>query len=153
MLESNTSSEYFWNFACISLLDDETIFAITEGQAGEIIVGTSGNGVVIFENGIFTAINESNGLISNFVKCFKWIGDELLIGTIGGISTLKYGKIENYPYLAGVDINSIESDKNGDLWFATELGLGRVEQDNFEFFTEDEGLPSRQISLGTTCLR
>lgn len=128
------------------LLDDETIFAITEGQAGEIIVGTSGNGIVIIEHGVFTVINESNGLISNLVKCFKWVGEELLIGTVGGISTLKYGKIEAYPYLAGVDINSIESDKNGDLWFATELGLGRAEQSNFEFFTEDEGLPSRQIS-------
>ncbi len=128
------------------LLDNETIFAITEGAAGEIIVGTGTKGIVIIENEVFTSIRVTNGLISDLVKCFKWVEEELLIGTVGGISSLKSGKIEDYPYMVGTEINSIEDDKNGDLWFATELGLGRVEENNFEFFSEDEGLPSRQIS-------
>ena len=138
-LGTNNNGLYYVEDDSLKIYDHEyvngiTIFSITSGPSGEVYFGTGENGLIILDGIGINKIDNENGLVSNVVKCFKWIGDELYIGTVSGVNILSSQGIRTYEYLAGVEINAIETDNQDQVWFATELGLGRESDNAFEFF-------------------
>ncbi len=127
-------------------LKNTSIISICEGKNGEIFFGTSGYGLIKLENEMYSQFTTASGLISNHIKSLKIINDILYIGTVEGVSLYTENTFETYPSLKGVEINDIKVSPEGDIWYATETGLARDHNGEFDFFTEDNGLPSRQIS-------
>ncbi len=127
-------------------LKNTTLFSICEGSDGTLYFGTSDSGLVLYKNGNYSQLTIESGLNSNHVKALKKIKNDLYIGTVGGVSIYDGNELINYPELIDIEINDIAVSPDGDIWFATEVGLGRDHNGTFDFYTEKSGLPSRQIS-------
>ena len=131
------------NFIEEELLSSATISSVLESAAGEIWYATSNDGIIIHKNDQFTQLVVS-GLEINTIKQHNGV---ICIGSSNGV--LKYVN-EAWQMVKGTEgyfVNDIDFDSFGNLWVATETGLIRITSSGIaEYFTEANGLPSRQIS-------
>ncbi|NMC47556.1 MAG: hypothetical protein GYA52_12090 [Chloroflexi bacterium] len=158
------NSYFFLNESDIESLDDVTITDLHEDRAGNIWIGTYGDGMMKLSpsTGAITTLKydpeDENSISSNVINTLtKDSSGQLWIGTIGGglnVLDTKNNHVTNFQHNPG-DINSISDDnitalafdENDMLWVGTYNGLNRYDPATgiFKSFTIRDGLISDTI--------
>ncbi len=123
---------------------------LLEDRTGRLWIGTRNRGLIErLADGRFRTLDKSSGLISNFILSIEeGPAGELLLGTHEGLSVLKPdGTIVNYGPTEGVPgiVFSTEVDAGGDLWLATNGGIGRLAGGEVRTVATAQGLPSEAV--------
>ncbi len=109
------------------------ITALCATLDGSLWIGCDGYGVVRLKDGKYTRFSETDGLLSNQIRCLLESKDgSIWIGSEGGLSQYKDGKIKNYTEKNGLASNSVRGlceDSHGNIRVATLRGLGSVGKD------------------------
>lgn len=89
-----------YNFKQFSVEDglaQSQILSICQSKRGEIIFGTNGGGVSIFDGLKFSNLTENDGLLNNVVYSVKELKNgSLAFGTNAGLSIYKNNKFEQF---------------------------------------------------------
>ncbi len=130
-------------------IPEVTINHINEDLDGNLWVASDGNGLYQITPEGIKVYTTNDGLHSNVINHIA-IGEqgELYLATISGVNRLHNGIVTDIPAFNNMDVNQILEDSYGTLWVAAEEGLVRWNgsADIFEHFSEENGLPARQVS-------
>lgn len=153
-------------------LSSEKVWALAEGAAGCLYVGTSGGGLNVFQDGQFTVYTRQNGLADDHVRALYVDAEEgLWIGThAGGLSCFHEGRFINFSVKGGLPrcgIGPMVEDGQGCLWMASDLGILRVSRQeltefaagrrrsvNYATFDRSDGLATVEVGgIQPACLK
>lgn len=94
---------------------------------GILWIGTSGDGLVRYQNGVFTYLTKADGLASDFVtSLFEDAEGSLWVGTLDGLSQLSDLKFPIYSSREGLNegsVTSVSGARDGGLWLTASSGL------------------------------
>ncbi|MFY0654113.1 MAG: GHKL domain-containing protein [Cyclobacteriaceae bacterium] len=129
-------------------IPEVTINDIKEDASGTIWVATDGNGIYAVSDNRTEHYSRLTGLITDVVNRIKIHDNKIYMSSIGGVNVLVDDKLERLEAFDGLDINQLEIDDYNTIWVAAEQGVGRWNEalGIFELFTEELGLPARQVS-------
>lgn len=103
-------------------LDNFIIITIFQSQDDSLWVGTRG-GMFHQQHGAWTHYTEKEGLLSNTVRSFCELPDQLWICTASGLNTWKNGVISNRSELGNGSFRTALRDHKGNIWLAGSSGL------------------------------
>lgn len=106
------------------------VSCITEDRKGQIWVGTWGGGIAMINDTVPRIYDSQNGLIPSHISDIlaDVEGNILLSDFNNGLTIFKGEAFVTYndeEYTPGQNINAIYEDKNGEVWFGTNAGIGR----------------------------
>lgn len=130
-------------------IPEVTINHINSDAAGNIWVATDGEGLFRMAADGISHYNYQSGLLSNVINHIEIdANDHVYLSTIDGVNVWRNGKIDQVDVFRGLDVNQVEIDDYGTIWVAAESGLARWNQSTqiYELFTDEMGLPGRQVS-------
>lgn len=130
-------------------IPEVTINHINSDAAGNIWVATDGEGLFRMAADSISHYNYQSGLLSNVINHIEIdANDHLYLSTIDGVNVWRNGIIDRVDVFRGLDVNQVKIDDYGTIWVAAESGLARWNQSTqiYELFTEEMGLPGRQVS-------
>ncbi|MGM0546067.1 MAG: ligand-binding sensor domain-containing protein [Bacteroidota bacterium] len=111
----------------------------------DIFLGTYGDGLIRYQNGIFRQFTEEDGLANNTVMALeKGSEGSVWAATYGGVSQIEDTTFTNYTVENGLPHNGVLDllvDQKGDLWVSTFGGIARFTGNGFESITTEDGLP------------
>jgi signal transduction histidine kinase/ligand-binding sensor domain-containing protein/DNA-binding response OmpR family regulator len=147
----------FQHYSNADGLPQGQVMALHQDRRGYLWLGTYG-GLSRFNGHDFDTFTVDDGLSANTViEIAEDAQGLLLVGTIGGglceidvVSSVIscVGPSQGIPDGPVSDI-LVSSETSGDLWIATDGGVGRRRNGNWRVFTVDDGLPSRVALLLT----
>ncbi|VAW27079.1 DNA-binding response regulator, AraC family [hydrothermal vent metagenome] len=141
-LENNKIHRY-----SIPQLDNQSIQSITQDDLNNVWIASEGKGVAKIAEDTFKVYTVTDGLSSNIVNAILFYNGKIYAGTEKGLVVYQNKKWIVDNRFDQIKINYIIADKNRNLWFASSVGLGRISHLNkFEYLSEKDGLPSRQVS-------
>lgn len=132
-------------------LGSSIVNCVFQDSRGDIWFGTQSGGVSRFNGTSFKSYTKSNGLVGNDVTC---VAEDKLgniwIGTSEGASKFNGLRFENYTDSTGLQVNkgiySIYVDDENNKWFGSRGGgLIKLDEDTFQSFGKDDGLPSNNV--------
>ena len=145
-------------------LPSNFVNALDEDDRGNIVIGTN-SGLSIFNGKEFKNYDFSSGIGNGFITDVKAVGKSIWIGcgtfsgvgnwmTIGGgLSIFNGNKFKSFDLSKFTDfnhraswVNSIEKDKNGNIWIGTLGGLLKYDGSQFTFINERDGLLDNSIT-------
>jgi len=131
----------------IPSFDDQSIMGFANDNEGNLWIASEGEGIAKISDTDTVITTEVDGLVSNIVNVIFHHEGQIYAGTEKGLSIYKNGEWLTDNRFDKKIINAIVEDRDRNLWFATDFGLGRLSSTNvFEFIDESAGLPSRQVS-------
>lgn len=117
-----------------------------ETDSKEIWFAAKNNGIITFDGSNFNLLEYQLGSEIMLI-CMIEFDQKIVLGTSDGVYILDYNMWHKLDVTDGYYINFLNYDRFGNLWIATETGIIRILPSGMaEFLTEDDGLPSRQIS-------
>jgi signal transduction histidine kinase/ligand-binding sensor domain-containing protein len=129
-------------------LPEENVYPILEDHAGRIWAGIWENSLVRYENGRFTTVLRTQETY-NPTSLFEDRSGRLWVGTIGEVFYLVQGTLVKFTSQAGfsakAEFSVIAQDRDGNLWFGTNLGLSRYAGGEATVLTKADGLPDDYI--------
>ncbi len=131
-------------------LAEKNVYTIFEDKSGAIWIGSL-SGLAKYADGKFT--NYKNKLLAVDVQSiFEDADGRLWIGSFGGIGYFENGKFYDFmPNLGlkpgGADIFDIHRDRQGVLWFASNIGLFRYDGASATLLTTKDGLPENSVKV------
>lgn len=121
----------------------DVVWGLYEDSHKSLWIGTLGGGIGHIEAGQIHTLSKNEGLPVSVVSSFAehggalWLGSEGLVQYKDGIFTL-WGPEQGMPKTV---VNALLEDKNKTLWICTVAhGLGRMVNNQIEFFTSKNGL-------------
>ena len=94
------------NFKVIEKLSATNIICLFEDSLNRFWIGTNDSGLILYENGVYTTYNTSNGLVSNSIRVITEDKEgNILIGTTQGIN-----KIDASNNILKVDTSNLENN-------------------------------------------
>lgn len=134
-------------------LPGNNVRALLEDSEGNIWAGTDGQGLCRYDGKRFVVYDVRSGLSSNNVRSLVqdasgviWVGYaeagiDRLTPTADSISVAKV----SHPFLTEDEsVRSALMDGKGALWFATDSGVLRFQDEEWKHFGADEGWPSEK---------
>ncbi|MEI6454823.1 MAG: two-component regulator propeller domain-containing protein [bacterium] len=143
-------SFYPMNKSNIPQLNVNFISTILGTRDSSLWLGTEGDGLLRYKNGLFTRFGKSDGLsdMRILALCEDPAGG-LWIGTSGGgLNFLRNGKFTKYDTLSGMASNYIRSvvvDGKGRIWVGTQNGLSVIENQTIRNYHSRDGLSEEFI--------
>ena len=120
------------------------VLSVTLSANGSIWAGTEGAGLYHFEDGLWTAFNETNGISNPFVwSVFETREKQLYVGTFGGGLFIKNGaRFESPTPLNKITspVVSLYQGHQGELWIGTTAGLYRYQSGELSYVAGKEKL-------------
>ncbi|MBN1922233.1 MAG: S8 family serine peptidase [Anaerolineae bacterium] len=119
-------------------LPNRNIMALTADNKGTIWAGTSGSGALQVNGGQWNHLEVQHGLISSFIYAVAATPDgSIWFGSGGGLTgasrltttTNTWMTVNRADVLGGRTIRTIAIDSQGALWFGTEKGVVRFDND------------------------
>jgi ligand-binding sensor domain-containing protein len=127
------------------LSDWVTAFETTPN--GGIWIGTESGLCKLTENGEWKYYLINNGPILNISTLKRASDGTLWIGTFDNYIWSLYGSQYSQYIIGGQEnVNAIEEDTQGNLWFGTDSGLLRFNGVGWRLFTTNDGLPKKEVS-------
>ncbi len=139
------------HFTQQSLGDDaraNNVKCIFEGHDGALWVGTVG-GLFCQRDGKWTHYTTKDGLSENLVRSVCEEGEQLWIGTGGGLDVCKAGVITKRPLpfrSPNPSVREVLYDSKKRLWVGFVGGLGCLEDGQFTYFSRKNGLPDDTVA-------
>ncbi len=134
----------------IPSFNNQSIMSFVEDNKHNIWIASSGLGVARVKGDDVKIFTKEDGLNSNSINFLLFHNQQIYAGTEKGLCVYNFKKWNKDTRFGNAMINNIAVDKDNNLWFASDTGLARLKNTNeFEFITEEDGLPSRQISAMT----
>lgn len=133
----------------VNKLGNSIVMDIVIDDQGKIWFATNGNGIVILDGEKVSQITHDDGLKHNTVNAlFKDSEGKIYIGTQAGVNVFDREKISGIDLFDGLEINAMLIDEYLNLWAGSEQGLYKLHLPSkiFDSYTEENGLPSSQIS-------
>jgi signal transduction histidine kinase/ligand-binding sensor domain-containing protein/CheY-like chemotaxis protein len=131
-------------------LPHDQISTVTGDRAGNVWLGTFGDGLMRFKDGTSTAFTSRNGLPDNFVGAVRETRDgSIWIGTNGGLTKITGDRLVTYTTRDGLPdnrVNALWEDRNGVLWIGTAKGLVNSRGGTFETYSTRDGLSNDVVS-------
>ena len=148
-------------FGGVSVLEDENwslitkadglasnnVRAITQDVDGKMWMGTYGAGINILDESKTEHLHRGNGLINNYVTSFGLSGNDVLIGTLGGLSAWNGNSFVNVPgsnQLSNNQVNDVAIGSTSQIWIGTFSGINRLGATPISL-SELNGLPENEI--------
>ena len=142
------SPQSFRTFSRHDGLGEENVYPILEDRAGRIWAGIWENSLVQYANGRFTTVLRTNETYYP-TSLFEDRSGRLWVGTIGEVFYLAGDALVKFTSQTGfppdTEFSVIAQDTDGNLWFGTNLGLGRYGGGKATIFTKADGLPDDYI--------
>ena len=114
-------------------------------RQGAVWVGTPGAGLARFQNGGFTWLRKTDGLVSDAItSLYEDSEGSLWVGTQNGLSQITDVKFPIYTAEEGLPSSSVVSvagARNGGLWITTDKGLARLDGGKVTNFTNNPSFP------------
>lgn len=132
-------------------LGSSIINCIYQDSRGDIWFGTQSGGVSRFNGSSFKSFTRSNGLVGNDVLSITEDRDgNIWLGTLSGASKFNGTTFTNFTDSTGLAVNrgiySILVDDENTVWFGSRGGgLIRMDENGFQAFGKDDGLPSNNV--------
>lgn len=129
-------------------LASNNIQSISQDAQGRMWVGTFGAGINIIEKDKIQHLHNGHGLVNNYVMSLQAANQQMMIGTLGGLSLWENNTFRNTSAVDGLSnsqVNQVTASNNGDVWLATYSGLNRLRQQAVLSLTEINGLPNNEV--------
>ena len=129
-------------------LSKTDVRALRVDSAGNVWVGTNGDGLYRLASGTADHFTTSNGLSANSIWCLlEDSGHALWIGTAsGGVNRLYAGKFSSFRDANIQSVWSLFQDREGSLWIGTSGGgLSRLKNTSFTSVSKSDGLSSNVV--------
>ncbi|MCC7430601.1 SpoIIE family protein phosphatase [bacterium] len=144
--KSNSQEISFTNYSSENGLVHPSVLGIVQDEKGRIWFGTK-NGISMFDGNEFvnfTLPNEQNFIVSIFCDKNQTVWVALPIGLFTfDVKTSSASEVAEFNNL---NVHTIFQDKNNNVWFGTRLGLKKFDGQNFETFTNENGLPDNFVT-------
>jgi ligand-binding sensor domain-containing protein/AraC-like DNA-binding protein len=126
------------------------INVILHGSGNNLLIGTHGGGMLLYDNGISKSYTTTDGLSGNYVTAIYEDSEKnIWIGTRKGLTVLTNGRWDRESiktYLPRHYILGIHEDRRGIIWIGTfNTGLIRFKNRTPFFYIMDNGLGSNSI--------
>ncbi len=150
LVRFNGNSFLLMNKANIPGLAVNFISALAGSRDSSLWIGTEGDGVLCYKNGVFFKYTKKNGLADDriFALCEDSAGG-IWIGTSGGgLNYLNNGNITRYDTSNGLASNyvrSIVTDTSGRVWVGTQQGLSVIDNGKIRSYSIIDGLSDNFI--------
>jgi len=133
-----------------SSLENQRIKVIYQNKIGELLIGTYNEGIFFYKDGkIKRKLNESNGLVSNYVNSIYQDDDSTYyFGTWEGLNILKSDSLillNTSNGLANNYVNAILKDSRGEILIGTDGGLNIYKNKKLETINTTNGLSDNTI--------
>lgn len=129
----------------------KTITCVLSDKKGRVWIGTDGQGLLKYENRIFTHLSTKDGLTSDAVTALMENKDGVIwIGTAKGITLAKTKLSALDTYFPSQSITSLFCDSKGNKWIGTtDYGVVRINaSDNLlKAYNTLDGLSSNRVTL------
>jgi class 3 adenylate cyclase len=123
--------DWFEIFSSNSVLTSKDIYSIAQDDYGRIYFGHYGKGVSILDNGKFSKLTTSSGLISNKTSSILFDSKKnLWIGTIDGITKITGNNKKSYSKQNGLKFDNVLKvfeDKDGYIWIGSIGGVNKYD--------------------------
>ena len=129
-------------------LASNNIHAITEAPDGKMWFGTYGAGINILDDSSIEHLHQGNGLINNYITSFGRSDGEILIATLGGLSTWNgsaLSKKAGADALSNNQVNDLDITSKSEVWLGTFMGMNRLGSGETVSLSELNGLPENEI--------
>ena len=129
------------------------IHGLAKWRENGLLVGTRGEGLLVYKEGIFREIPLNGNPLAKFISDIKDVpGKGFLVGTEGAglflVHEFNVERVHFDPEPARNFIHGISVGKNGQIWWGTEQGLTRmVDRDIEHFFVRDRARPNLVFDL------
>lgn len=137
----NAQQYNFKNYSVENGLPYIQIFTLFQDNSGYLWSGGYG-GASKFNGKNFQHYSPKNGLANHYVNCITQNKNQVIIGTIEGLSVIdNYSKkvVKNYTIKNGLPSNKINAvcfDSKSKIWIGTDNGLGCLENDKITQITK-----------------
>jgi ligand-binding sensor domain-containing protein/signal transduction histidine kinase len=103
---------------------ENSVFCLLAAKDGSLWIGTEGSGLLHYQNGVFTAYDQSSGLTDMFVRTLAQdAAGNLWVGTNNGIFRMdaaggdtRLVRLDATDRIPAMAVNAICEDGDGDLW-------------------------------------
>jgi signal transduction histidine kinase/ligand-binding sensor domain-containing protein len=130
-------------------LPEDNVYPICEDRAGGIWAGIWESTLVRFENGRFKTVTPVGNDVHFMSSLFEDTRGRFWIGDLGSLRYLDKNRMIDFTEEAGfprhTEFSVITQDRDGNLWFGTNRGLGRYSAGQATVFTREDGLPDENI--------
>ena len=132
-------------------LDRASFWRVVVDSAGTLWAASERDGLVRYADGRWTLFRTADGLKSDKVTALlPDTGNVLWVGTRGGVSRVRNGRIEPLPAPVGMDepsVSDMARTPDGSLWIGTVAnGVLRYRDGRYERPAEREGMSADQVS-------
>ena len=123
--------------------------ALLLDRCGVLWMGTRGNGLGRFQNGNFSFLRKTDGLVSDFItSLYEDQEGSIWVGTKDGLSQLSDLKFPNFSASEGLlpgQCHSVAASKNGGLWVALDRGVSWFDGKTVTNFSSEAGLATPYV--------
>ncbi len=130
------------------ILATNSFTQIYEGRNKTMWLGSEGNGLVSYKNGVFKRYQLKTGITKRIDCIYETQNREILAGSRGGVYQLSGDSLRIYTEFP-FENDNIKAiiEQNKTLWIASDgKGLGRKIGNKTEIFTVENGLPSNKVT-------
>jgi len=125
--------------------------ALLIDRHGDVWIGSTANGLSRFQNGAYTGLRKSDGLVSDsVVSLLEDQEGSIWVGTQDGLSQLTDVKFPIYSAHEGFasgSAHSVAAAKNGGLWFSTADGFCFYDGATTPKYADEKLLPNPYVKL------
>jgi ligand-binding sensor domain-containing protein len=139
----------FKNYNVDQGLPEGAIRALCQDRRGNLLIGTTGAGLIRYDGFSFQTFLREEGLTSNFIHAvYEDATGQLWIGTEEGLYLYDGIRLSAFKGIGNSIVRAITSDRSRRIWLGTDDGLYQVKGSVITRYTTQHGLPDNDI----TCL-
>jgi ligand-binding sensor domain-containing protein len=148
MVVYDYKTKKFENISVKNGLPGNIVYNIKRDTEGNLWISCWGYGITKFSGGRFVHYTKTDGLLQNSSHCFFQNEDgSILIGTGNGINQIKDNIITHFiKEINNETVFSIVTDRDGGIWFTSNLALYHYQNNKLKKYTDKDGLKSFPVS-------